>query len=97
VGVARDPQELKKVARFIRRRAERERVRAEQAEAAAVSERHPERAAGLRSLARVHADAEAFYRQQAERFQVRAERSQRPVKARRPHLMLIVGGQTGLR
>ena len=96
MGVARDPQELRKVARFIGRRAERERVRAEEAEAAAVSEGHPERAAGLRSLARVHADAEAFYRQQAERFQARADRRERPVRAR-PHLMLITGGQARVR
>jgi hypothetical protein len=96
VGVARDPQELRKVARFIGRRAERERVRAEEAEAAAVSEGHPDRAAGLRSLARVHADAEAFYRQQAERFQARADRRELPVRAR-PHLMLITGGQARVR
>jgi hypothetical protein len=96
VGVVRDPQELRNVARFIGRRADRERLRAEEAKAAAVSEGHPERAAGLRTLARVHADAEAFYRQQAERFQARADRRERPARGR-PHLMLIMGGQARAR
>jgi hypothetical protein len=96
VGSARDPKELRRVARFIRRRADRERVRAEQAWAAAALELHPERAAGLRSQAKGHADAETFYRQQATRFQARADRRDRPVRAR-PHLMLIPGGQARVR
>jgi hypothetical protein len=76
VTVPRHPQHLRRLAALVKRRADRERERADHARDAAASERRPDVAAGLMTLARVHADAETFYRQQASRFESQAGRAE---------------------
>jgi hypothetical protein len=90
VAIPRHPQHLRRLAALVKRRADRERDRAEHARDAAASERRPEVAAGLMTLARVHTDAETFYRQQASRFESQAGRAE----PRRAALRLVGDGAT---
>jgi hypothetical protein len=81
-------QDQRRLARLVRRRADREHERAERAWGAAASAHRPELAAGFLEQARVHHEAEAFYLQQAERFEARAARSEGRALGR--HLTLVV-------